>query len=1047
MADFWAQTTDGSGSQLWGQVSSSVPSVVSYMKSATQTKAAFSLQLAEDATNVQVNVYSEAAHTNLVASSAQQDLTEAGSLRIGRFLVTGLTPGTTYYARVSVSGQEVPTTSIEISTLDVAGTPKNLRIIFSNCNFTGSTDPVWDRMAARNGDLFIHTGDIHYEDGTTTDPLFYLNGYDQNFSSPQMRGFLENIPMTYTTDDHGYPTNNGDSNTPGLAAARVAIEKGIPHIDVVEDPTADVDPYYWSRVIGRFRIISPDLRTEREETPGSIMSPEQMTWIKNEITAAKNEGQAVILISSVPWITEQNADPNDDWSEYPSERLEIADHVIAEGMQDQGLILAGDMHGMAADDGTNNTYGTSGSMAWPVMHGGALHQNPSLKGGPYSQGSWWTRDGNHAVLDITDNGSTSVTLEMSGYDDTNTEQISLTSTLTLPQATAVATGAGTSVTETEATLNGTLASLEGNASMDVYFQWREQGAATWNQTATQTLTAPGSFTATLTGLTANTAHEYRAVAVGGGTTYNGAIEPFTTNPTPTGSGVVVVSTDFAGLAQGAPWPPEWDESLEPKNSIIEVGPNETGRIFAETDWQGARVTTTNTAIGADQRVTIRNLVLRLERYRRLTIGLRTTANNINGHTPSYGLAWDNPHKVYQFQLRGDQWTEWYPFIEYGNELGVTELASDITTNFPTDVPLDIVAEIVNNQLNFFVWPSADPKPATPALSVQDTTHNAAGAVVIQLSDRGGTAVGSEGLFDQIIIEEQVGFTSPTVGVTTNPVTAIQETSATLHGTLDSLGGEASASVYFEWRQQGASTWNQTPQQSLTATGTFTQTISGLTGSTNYEARAVAVAGGNTEVGTTLAFTTQAQPSPITVTTDPETNVTQTGATLNGTLNSLGGLGSVDVFFEWRQQGAGTWNSTATQPQTSTGSFSATLTGLTEGTTYEYRAKVVGNGTTYDGTTELLTTNAATPPPTDPGSLAFTGENRVENASGVPVEGATVYAVRLGVDLAPVSATTDANGEATITGLPSGVEYRTWAEKQFAGQTEIDTTQVIIRTST
>ena len=70
----------------------------------------------------------------------------------------------------------------------------------------------------------------------------------------------------------------------------------------------------------------------------------------------------------------------------------------------------------------------------------------------------------------------------------------------------------TAVTETTATLNGDLISLGQESEIDVFFQWKEQGAAEWSTTIPHELTEAGTFDADLTGLTGGEDYEFRAVA-------------------------------------------------------------------------------------------------------------------------------------------------------------------------------------------------------------------------------------------------------------------------------------------------------------------------------------------------------------------------------------------------------------------------------------------------------------------------------------------------------------------------------------------------------
>ncbi|MDY7082912.1 MAG: PQQ-binding-like beta-propeller repeat protein, partial [Halobacteria archaeon] len=84
---------------------------------------------------------------------------------------------------------------------------------------------------------------------------------------------------------------------------------------------------------------------------------------------------------------------------------------------------------------------------------------------------------------------------------------------------------------------------------------------------------------------------------------------------------------------------------------------------------------------------------------------------------------------------------------------------------------------------------------------------------------------------------------------------INETSATLNGELLSTGGASSVDVYFEWREAGTSTWSTTSKQTLSSTGEFSHTLTGLSEGVEYEFRAVADTGTETDTGTILTFTT------------------------------------------------------------------------------------------------------------------------------------------------------------------------------------------------
>jgi acyl-coenzyme A thioesterase PaaI-like protein len=101
-----------------------------------------------------------------------------------------------------------------------------------------------------------------------------------------------------------------------------------------------------------------------------------------------------------------------------------------------------------------------------------------------------------------------------------------------------------------------------------------------------------------------------------------------------------------------------------------------------------------------------------------------------------------------------------------------------------------------------------------------------------------------------------GGTEP--AVTTLPATSIGHDSATLNGSLASLGFEPSVDVYFEFRKTGASTWSSTTAQAKTTRGTFSANISGLGTETEYEFRAVVAWDSETAYGDVEYFETEAE---------------------------------------------------------------------------------------------------------------------------------------------------------------------------------------------
>ncbi len=193
-------------------------------------------------------------------------------------------------------------------------------------------------------------------------------------------------------------------------------------------------------------------------------------------------------------------------------------------------------------------------------------------------------------------------------------------------------------------------------------------------------------------------------------------------------------------------------------------------------------------------------------------------------------------------------------------------------------------------------------------------------------------------------------------VTTSDATGIAATSATLNGSLTSLGTASSVDVSFQWGISPGVYTGETTSQTMNAAGAFSIQLSDLQPETTYYFTAKAV-GNGTGYGAEKSFTTSTVlPS---VTTNSATNIVTTSATLNGNLTSLGTASSVSVSFQWGTSSGSYSNETTTQSKTATGVFSSAIGSLSPGTTYYFRAKAVGNGTGYG--VEKSFTTLTTPP--------------------------------------------------------------------------------------
>ena len=120
---------------------------------------------------------------------------------------------------------------------------------------------------------------------------------------------------------------------------------------------------------------------------------------------------------------------------FSHERHEIADlhKTTIRGV----CILHGDSHMLAADDGSHSDYATGGGAPLPVICAAPLDQEPSLKGGPYSQGVYKVRKGEgcFGLVTVQDRGDR-IDVSYSGRNNKDEEKVSLRFSVPAPSITA-----------------------------------------------------------------------------------------------------------------------------------------------------------------------------------------------------------------------------------------------------------------------------------------------------------------------------------------------------------------------------------------------------------------------------------------------------------------------------------------------------------------------------------------------------------------------------------------------------------------------------------
>jgi hypothetical protein len=166
-----------------------------------------------------------------------------------------------------------------------------------------------------------------------------------------------------------------------------------------------------------------------------------------------------------------------------------------------------------------------------------------------------------------------------------------------------------------------------------------------------------------------------------------------------------------------------------------------------------------------------------------------------------------------------------------------------------------------------------------------------------------------------------------------------------------------------------------------------------------------------------------------VTTDPALWIGPLSATLDGTLDSGGGIQPCDCGFEWGETVA-YGNTTPTEKKEAGEGFSRLITGLLPNTTYHFRALATGFGTSHGADRTFVTAAVAilatvtTDPATGRGAIAATFNATLNQDGGEPCECGFEWGLDTGYGTTtpPQSKTTGEAFSQVIGGLQPGTTY-------------------------
>jgi len=322
-----------------------------------------------------------------------------------RFRVEGLRPDTGYEYQIELDG-EIDGSRGRGRFRTAPSGPASFRFAVGSCARVDSNGAVYDAIVGQDPLFYLALGDIHYGNIDSTDPAAHREGLERLLVKPGQAALYRQIPTAYVWDDHDYGPNDSDASTPGRSAVRQAYREVVPHYPLVH---AGDGPINQAFTIGRVRFVLTDNRSER--AGDSMLGAEQRRWLIDELTRAAVTHELVIWANPVPWISEPR-EGGDNWNGFAAERAEIAD-ALAAARVDNLVMLSGDAHMVALDDGTNSDYSSGGTGGFPVLHAAALDRPGNVKGGPYSNGEF-PGGGQYGMVDIVDDGD-GILVTLSGH--------------------------------------------------------------------------------------------------------------------------------------------------------------------------------------------------------------------------------------------------------------------------------------------------------------------------------------------------------------------------------------------------------------------------------------------------------------------------------------------------------------------------------------------------------------------------------------------------------------------------------------------------------
>jgi hypothetical protein len=346
-----------------------------------------------------------------------------------RFLLRGLRPGARYSYALVRDGRDDGSGRGTFRTMPEG--PASFTVAVSSCARSGSNGAVFDAIRDEDPLMFLHLGDLFYANIERNDPDAFRRAYDHTLSRPAQANLVRATSTAYIWDDHDFGGNDADGSSPSRPAASRVYRELVPSyplaLDGPETPPAQ------AFTIGRVRFLITDTRSARggRGDGRTLLGEAQRRWFARELAAARRYA-LVVWVTPVSWVG--SPDPSSDgWAGAEHERREIADLIVRTGVRDNLVVVSGDTHAVALDDGANSDFSTDRRGGFPVLDAGALDRErtpgkalPTFSAGAFPGG------GRYGLIDVVDDGGDRIRVTLRGRTWNGRELVRLTRLVRVP---------------------------------------------------------------------------------------------------------------------------------------------------------------------------------------------------------------------------------------------------------------------------------------------------------------------------------------------------------------------------------------------------------------------------------------------------------------------------------------------------------------------------------------------------------------------------------------------------------------------------------------